>query len=77
MREGKRPAGGGAAARLHELADIPVTAIEDAKNALRTRARDVRRTAHRARPREAAASIRRCWRAAAAAALSSRLPPSR
>ena len=42
-----------------------MTAIEDAKNALRTRARDVRRTAHRARAREAAAAIRRCWREAA------------
>lgn len=42
-----------------------MTTIEDAKNALRTRARDVRRAAHRAQAHEAAAAIRRCWHEAA------------
>lgn len=42
-----------------------MTAIEDAKNALRTRARAARRAAHRAQAREAAAAIRLCWREAA------------
>jgi 5-formyltetrahydrofolate cyclo-ligase len=48
---------------------IPVTTIEDAKTALRARARDVRRAAHRAQSREAAAAIRAHWREAAAQGL--------
>lgn len=41
-----------------------MTAVEDAKNALRTCAREARRAAHRAQAREAAAAIRVRWREA-------------
>lgn len=42
-----------------------MTTIEDAKTALRARARDARRAAHRAGAREVAAALRVQWRAAA------------
>jgi len=42
-----------------------VTKIEDAKTALRVRAREARRAAHRAGAREAAAALRAQWRTAA------------
>ena len=42
-----------------------MTTTEDAKNALRARARETRRAAHRAQAREAAAAVRAHWREAA------------